>query len=82
MRLGPEGREAEGRRIAPEETLRVRLENDRTGLRLFARSDGAGLCQQRLMAAMDAIEIAKRHHRPAMSWAKRSWAAENQHELI
>src|SRR6185312_17510284 len=61
--LGAEWREAEAFRRRPEEFLRMRLECQNA----HRRAAGMGMRQaardQRLMAAMDAVEIADRHNR-------------------
>jgi len=62
MRLDPEGRQAKGRIVGPEQAARMRLEGHDAqrraqGLRLLARRPQHGL-----MAAMHAVEIAERHN--------------------
>jgi hypothetical protein len=63
VELGPERGQAKGRAVGTKERLGMRLEReDRQRLAALA-GDRRGLRDHGLMAEMDAVEIAKRHHR-------------------
>ena len=64
-RLGVDRRQAEYRGLGTEEGARMRLEGERHRGHAEAVGVGAGVGEQRLVAAMDAVEIAHRHH-PAL----------------
>src|SRR5712671_1582645 len=79
-RLGAERRQAKGRVVRPENTAGMRLEGeDRVG-HGGSTGDSAGLADHRLMAEMDAVEIADGDNRPALGGCYRV-VAEEAHGL-
>ena len=60
--LGRRQGQAKGRGVGHEEAARMRLEGERHQRRAQRRGKLGGLCQQGLVAAMHAVEIAERHH--------------------
>ena len=77
--LAAQRRELEGRFLRPEEPARMRLEGENRQRRLAVPGDFPGASDDRLMAQMDAIEIADRDRRSAHRFRQAGNMSENPH---